>query len=111
MKVRTTFVSNSSSSSFILAYDESFFGDLKQYFQKYDFGCMTTLWEEDRIPVMLDEWYPESKTKCEEAKAAGKKLLYIDLDRDFCSIMSLLKGINESHGGDKLEIIYGDDEE
>ena len=111
MKIRKSFVSNSSSSSFILAYDESFFGDLEKFFRDYSPGCETRVREEDRIPVMLDEWYPEGKAKCEEAKAAGKKLLYISLDQEYFSIISLLKHINGKNGGDKLEIIYGDDEE
>lgn len=102
MKIRATF---------ILAYDESFFGDLEKFFKDYSPGCETRVWEESKIPVMLDNWYPEGKAKWEEAKAAGKKLLYIDLDQEFFSIISLLKYINEKNGGDKLEIIYGDDEE
>ena len=33
MKVRTNYVSNSSSSSFVIAYDEMFFGDLISFFK------------------------------------------------------------------------------
>jgi len=104
MKIRSNYVSNSSSSSFILVYDPLFFGDLKTFFEKESFGCETQVYN-DQDKFIVDD-APEYKEKIKKAQEEGKQVLYLGLDNEFYSIITLLKMINESNGGNKFEILY-----
>ena len=110
MKIRTGFVSNSSSSSFIIAYDPNFFGDLQDLFEEYDWGCETAVQEdlEKFISNYLDteEEIPAFKKKVEVARAEGKKILAMRLDREYRGVMALLEMINEQNNQDKLVVLY-----
>ena len=50
----------------------------------------------------------EYTEKVKQLKKEGKNIIYINLDQEFFSIITLMKIINESNGGDKLDIVYGD---
>lgn len=106
MKIRKFYVSNSSSSSFVIAYDPAFFGDIELFFKDSELGYETDVRD---IKDFL-EYEPEYKERIETAIASGKKVLYIGLDYDYCPIINLLKQINEKNGGDKMEVLYGEDE-
>ena len=45
MKVRLDYVSNSSSSSFVIAYDEKFFGNLKDFISQNEIGYETYVYD------------------------------------------------------------------
>ena len=104
MKIRNGYVSNSSSSSFLIAYDPDFFGDLEKYFSEEYFGCETTFYNfsEDNLE--------EYKNEIEQAKKEGKQFLYFGLDQEYISIISLLKMINDKNGGNKIKFIYDGEE-
>ena len=106
MKIRSNYVSNSSSSSFIIAYDPLFFGNIKAFFEEFDFGCETVIRDEKDFLESM----PEYKERIDKIKTEGKQVLCFSLDHEFYSIVELLKMINKLNGGDKLEIIYGDEE-
>lgn len=102
MKIRSNYVSNSSSSSFIIAYDKNFYGDLEKFFKDGYFGCETEIYE-------LSENFEEGEINDEikKVKQEGKSVLYFSLDQEYFSILTLLKNVNENNGGDKLKIISG----
>ena len=106
MKIRTSYVSNSSSSSYVIAYDPSFFGDIEHFFKDTELGFETNI---GNIKEFLAN-VPEYRTRVEAAEVAGKKVLYMWLDYDYCPIIDLLEQINEKNGGDKLEVLYEEDE-
>lgn len=106
MKIRNGYVSNSSSSSFVIAYDPLFFGNIKSFFEEFDFGCETYIYD---IKDFTDSM-PNYKEKIDAMKAEGKQVLYFWLDHEFYPIMELMKMINESNGGNKLVIVYGGEE-
>ena len=105
MKIRSNYVSNSSSSSFIIAYDPLFFGNIKAFFKEFDFGCETEICNENDFLKSM----PEYKEEIDKIKTEGKQVLCFRLDHEFYSIVELLKMINESNGGNKLKIIFDGD--
>lgn len=113
MKMRKGYVSNSSSSSFIIAYDENFFGNLKDFLENfylgessiYDFEKYKDLYLED-----LDEEKEEYEKLIEEEEKSGKTICCLNLDYDFCFIVDLLQNINKMNGNDKLNIILNTNE-
>lgn len=113
MKIRTDYVSNSSSSSFVISYDKSLFGDLKKFFENTIIGCETSVQSEKDFFKVYDDsdldWVQEIKDKVKEAKKEKKSLVYLFLDYEYESLIELLKSINDANGGDKLEILYDGD--
>lgn len=112
MKTRLGYVSNSSSSSFFVAYDKKVFGDLLEFFRKYHgcFGCETGSGEEN-IDYLFGEDYPyendeNAKRLVEEARKRGMSFLNVSIDHDcVIGVSKLLQQINEAHGGDKMIFI------
>ena len=111
MKIRTGYVSNSSSSSFIIAYDENLFGDLTGCLESGYVGCETSvaktsdLEEFYKYLFLNDEEKEIIKNKIKRSEADGKKVIHIELDRDYEIIFDLFKQISKNT--DKIEFIYG----
>lgn len=117
MKIRTNYVSNSSSSSFLIAYDESFFGDLARFFKEGPFYECSFRSGSDAAEEFLqwlsecdEEYMSLCKSRIEDAADKGKTLLYMRLDYDYKYAFNLLEQINSANGGDKMDVIYGDNE-
>ena len=105
MKIRSNYVSNSSSSSYVLAYDKSFYGDLEQFFKKEYFGFETYVY--DLKEPFVEDYINEGIKK---AKEEGKEVIYFGLDNEYISIITLMKIINKNNGNDKLTVIYEQEE-
>ena len=90
MKIRSNYVSNSSSSSFILAYDPLFFGNIEAFFREECVGEETRF---DNLNEFLKE-NSEYTDKIKQLKKEGKNIIYIRLDQEFFSIITLMKMIN-----------------
>lgn len=114
MKVRTDYVSNSSSSSFVIVYDDKFFGNLKDFISQNEIGYETYVHDvSDLVHDLEEEKNPSDNSKkllkrIREAQQTNKALLYTNIDYDHGSLVELLKYINKQNGGDKLEIIFED---
>ena len=104
MKVRKCFVSNSSSSSFVISYDPIFFGNLLAFIEEYNPGCESAVYDLD----ILNEDIPELKETVDSERKNGNQIAYFRLDQEYFLIIDLLKMINESNGGNKMKILYGD---
>ena len=104
MIVRLCYVSNSSSSSYVIAYDPAFFGDLKSFFATAILGESTAVKD---IKEFIEE-SPRYKDKIDDAELDGKQVIYLRLEWEHDCIVELLKKINEDTGGNKLEVIYED---
>jgi len=103
MKIRSNYVSNSSSSSFVIAYDPTFFGNFIAFLEEYQPGCETAIYNLDH----LKEDLPEIIEQVEKARKEGKQIAYFQLDNEYGLIMTLMDMINQSNGGDKMKILYG----
>ena len=115
MKIRLNYVSNSSSSSYVIAYDPNFFGNISTLFEDYYIGCESyskeDLGEFLNFYCNSDEEKNEFKKKVEEKKKDGKQVIYIHLDNEFNIVMTLIKMINKNNGGNKLEILFNGSED
>lgn len=111
MKIRTGFVSNSSSSSFLLAYDKSFFGDLNRFFNENPIGFDTfVLDEEKKINEMIEdccskEEKESTKKKLNELRESGRSICCLELDQEHIELIKLLRQINKANGESHLEIL------
>lgn len=113
MKIRSNYVSNSSSSSFIIAYDEKFFGDLEKIFKQHYLGDskIYPYEETDKFFTYYDydkdaEFINDIREAMNKAESEGKAVRYISLDYDHIYLIDVLKQINDNNGADKLKIIY-----
>lgn len=117
MKIRMNYVSNSSSSSYVIAYDKNFFGDLKELIKNTDYiGCETYIKDSSDMSEFFEYHFDndsdkiaEFKNKMEDQKKKGKDILYFGLDHEYHVIIELLEQFNKLNGGDKFEILYGED--
>ncbi len=118
MKTRSGYVSNSSSSSFLVAYDKSFYGDLTVLLRGGSFGFETTATEFsdlDSAEEFVKGYFDgddgimnECLEKVRTGVSDGKTIAHVSLDRETDSIMALLEQISEMNGGGKIDIIYGE---
>ena len=112
MKIRTNYVSNSSSSSFIVAVDEKFYGSIINFFNTHSIGFDSSIRKPDE--EFFRYWDEEEAAKLMESvrsyEADGKKVYAINLDYDHCYLIDLLNQINECNGGNNLTIIYGEND-
>lgn len=112
MKIRTNYVSNSSSSSFVIAYDESFFGDLLTLIQTSHVGCETSVTNHENMEEFYEcrfstlEEINNFKQKVEEKINQGKKVILLELDSEYEFLIKLLNNINKNNGEDKIEFLY-----
>ena len=115
MKVRTNYVSNSSSSSFLIAYDKSFFGDLLGFFNGGVFySCRFK--DSAELEEAFYSWFDDDE-ECakyrklvDDAENSGKTVIYLDLSYDYVDTFKLLEHINAANGGDKMEVFYRTDD-
>ena len=122
MKTRASYVSNSSSSSFIIAYDSALFGDLSKFFSSIDENSdYHTITETGLVNLEeeLENWANSSDGGEEERKGVdrliqavnenlgkGMKVIAIRIDHDQDELLELLKFINQQKNG-KFEILAG----
>ena len=108
MKIRTNYVSNSSSSSYIIAVDENFYGNLEEFFYTHNIGYDTRIGRSENIDWdnYCEDDVNEYKAQAQIQQAAGKAVYEVDMDYDHCYVIDLLKQLNENNGGDKLVMIY-----
>lgn len=109
MKIRSNYISNSSSSSFVVAYDKNTFGDLKQFLNDNYLGCESSVnhkddFEKYYLDYLDDEKKKEFENFVKEKKTNGMEIVYFYLDNDFNAVANLLKQIGKNTG--KLEFLY-----
>lgn len=105
MKIRNNYVSNSSSSSFILAFDKDFFGNMREFFISHSFGFETSIMNPDDMLEYLND-AKALKSQIRKSTKNGKDILCISIANEYESTIELLEYINQVNGGDKMEIIY-----
>lgn len=103
MKIRINYVSNSSSSSFVIAYDPIFFGNFQIFLEEYQPGCESAIYDMN----ILKEDHPELIEQIEKERNEGNQIAYFQLDDEYRLIMVLMEMINQSNGGNKMKILYG----
>lgn len=108
MKIRTNYVSNSSSSSYIIAVDESFYGNIKVFFDTHSIGYDTRIRGVEDIDWdnYCEDGVDEYKAQEQIQRDSGKAVYEVDLDYDHCYLIDFLQQLNDANGGDKLAIIY-----
>jgi len=109
MKIRSAFVDNSSSSSYIIGYSRKTFGNLNKFFwdNEHKLGYETRVL--DREQMLLQEYPEESwdaiRQKMRKAEDDGMTILCINLDYEQSFLLDMLKQINDANGSDKMTII------
>ena len=115
MKTRNGYVSNSSSSSFVIAYDKRFYGDLNKFFNETQIGFDTMVCTDDETEEFIrnmtsDECFDEIKKRINELKSNGMSILCGRIDNDCVQVISLLKRIGDANGGNGLKMIIDPEE-
>ena len=93
MKIRTNYVSNSSSSSFVIAYDEMFFGDLVCFFNRNYLGCETKACDSNDMLKFYENYFETEesaekfKKKVEKFEEKGKKIIWLKMDQEYEAIV------------------------
>ncbi len=112
MKKRIGYVSNSSSSSYIIAYDQKVFGNLCKFFKEHETALGYNTKVVDREEMLLynieEERHGEVKRLMREAEDAGLTILCLQLDYEQYSVYDLLKSISDANGGGKFRLIDRD---
>jgi uncharacterized protein YecE (DUF72 family) len=110
MKIRSNYVSNSSSSSFLIVYDKKSFNEIIEELKKSYLGMskitndLSEFYKYDCVEEEIENW----KRKVEEYKNSGKGIVYANIEYDYEFIQSILEIMNKKLGGDKIEFIKGD---
>ena len=128
---RQGFVSNSSSSSFIVAYDKKVFGDMEKAFEDDKFGGYgtaimkviadvdkfidETTEDNEEIDIVVEIRHGEKEDEIREAmkKASneGKTLAYVNTDMGIDEgLLTIWNEINRKHGGNAFKLIYKQEE-
>lgn len=118
MKTRFGYVSNSSSSSFLVAYDKSFYGDLVKLVLGNQFGFESNAWDvpdDEEIVHEAEKFFCDDKVvmdakikQMKDLMAAGKAIAVLTFDTDTEGIIKLIEQVNSMNGGDKFIMIYGE---
>jgi hypothetical protein len=108
MKIRTDYVSNSSSSSFIVAYDKKLFKDFEKLIGAIR-GYETQIYDLEEFfddDCMDKEFYHEIKTEIEKAEKNKMGISYFSLDYDFSFLIEMFEELANQHGKNKFKVIY-----
>lgn len=109
MKYRNSFVSNSSSSSFVIAYDKSFFGDLHKFLKSCYLG-ETTVKTIGELDGDFYRTYFDSEEDIQEFRdrlsISNKDIFFIRLDSEYEFFIEFIEILGNIHGKDKIEFIY-----
>ena len=117
MKSREGYVSNSSSSSFLISYDKNVFGDLGAFFSSFneddrtethlgDLGSEVKRWLNPNLYDTKKEKIAARKipSRIRKAQDEGRDVIALWIDYNSAEMISLLKSLDRQKSG-KFEII------